>query len=117
METTVTSRYDAYQDSHELHVKEGDREMMVPATMKDGRIEFCYHLVRKWEYPFHEDTFTEEDRSRLVTQISNYCSAQGWRVEIDRRRFCPRCGEQLDGSEFDDWLGGTCDFCGKEIDR
>jgi hypothetical protein len=116
METTVASIYHPHDDLHDLCVKEGEREMRVLSEMKDGRIEFHYYHIAKWEYPFHEDPLTEEDRSRLATQIFNHYTAEGWRVEIDRRRSCPKCGEQLNGSQFPDWPGGTCEFCGKEID-
>jgi len=119
MEPTVeiTSRYHAHDDLYELRVKEGEREMTVLAGMKDCKIDFCYYNIKKWEDPFHLESFTEEDRARLAARISDYYTAKGWQVAIDRRRFCPRCHEKLAGSENNDWPGGTCDFCGKEIDR
>jgi hypothetical protein len=117
METTVTSQFDAYQNVHDLRVKEGQRVMTIMASMEDGLLKFDYYSIKKWEYPFDEDAFTEEDRARLTTRIIDHYTAQGWRVEVDRRRFCPRCYERLAGSDRQDWLGGTCDFCGKEIDR
>ncbi len=117
MEATVTSSYDAYQDIHNLRVKEGEREITVMASEREGRIKFCFHNIKRWECPFHEDPFTEEDRARLATRIADHYTAEGWHVEIDRRRFCPRCLEKLAGSEREDWPGGACDFCGREADR
>ena len=117
MNATVTSSYEGYQNIHERRVKAGEREMMVLASMENGKIEFCYYNVKKWEYPFHDDVFTEEDRARLTAEIVKFYTAQGWQMDIDRRRFCPRCFEKLNGAERDDWLGCVCDFCGKQIDR
>jgi hypothetical protein len=98
-------------------VREGGREVKVLSLMKDGTIEFCYYNLKAWEYPFSAQPFTEEDRARMAARISNHYVAKGWHVAIDRRRFCPRCHEMLTGSECDNWPGGTCDFCGKQVDR
>jgi hypothetical protein len=117
METTITVRSDNRDEIDDLIVQEGERKMKVSCTMKGATIEFDYYCIRKWEYPFHEDPFTDEDRARLASKIYDYFTPQGWHFEVDHRRSCPRCYEKLDGSEFDDWPGGTCDFCGKEIDQ
>lgn len=115
MEITVRSTYDAYQNIHDLYVREGDREITVMASMEKGLIEFCYYNIKEWRYC--SDPFTEEDRARLVARIIDHYTAQGWRVEVDRRRFCPRCFTRVDGSDRSDWPGGECNFCGKDLDR
>ena len=117
MQATVTAQFDAYQNVHDLRVKEGDRMMTVMASIENGLVEFCYYSIKQWECPFHEDAFTEEDRARLTTRIIEHYTAQGWRVDVDRRRFCPRCLSLVDGSERSDWPGGECSFCGSELDQ
>jgi hypothetical protein len=116
METTVRSNYDAYQNIHQLCVKEGQRQMKVLASMDNGKIEFCYYLVRKWDYPFDGDELMDEDRARLVDRIIQHYAAEGWELVIDRRRFCPKCHERLTGSDCSDWPGGVCGFCEREVD-
>jgi hypothetical protein len=100
-----------------LRLKEGEREMVLYCSLAYSKIEFFYHDLKKWEYPFGQEQVTEEDRARLAARITDYYAGKGWDVIIDRRRFCPHCREILARSQYDNWQGGICDFCGKEIDR
>jgi ribosomal protein S27AE len=66
--------------------------------------------------PIQSKPVTDEDRARLVAEIKDHYTRKGWDVVIDRRRFCPHCHEILAMSQYDNWAGGVCDFCGKRID-
>jgi hypothetical protein len=100
-----------------LHFKEGPRKMILYCSLAFSKIEFFYHDIKQWDYPHQLEPVTEEDRARLAARITEYYAGKGWDVVIDRRRFCPHCREILAGSQYDNWAGGICDFCGKEIDR
>ena len=117
MEASVRIKHDAYQSVDELWVKEGEREMMVLAGVEHERLEFFYYHIRAWQYPHQDDVFTDEDRARLTAHVVDHYTAKGWRIEVDRRKFCPRCGEKLAGSEHNSWSGCICGFCGREVDQ
>jgi ribosomal protein S27AE len=106
-----------HEPEEAIRLKEGDREVLLYCTSAFSKIEFFYHHIRKWEYPFDQEPLTEDDRARLVAKIEDHYARKGWDVVIDRRRFCPHCHEFLARSQYDNWAGGICDFCGKRVDR
>ena len=100
-----------------IRLREGEREMVLHCSLAFSKIEFIYHGIKKWEYPFDQEPVTEDDRARLAAKITDHYTKNGWDVVIDRRRFCPNCHEVLARSQYDNWPGGACDFCGKRVDR
>jgi hypothetical protein len=104
------------EGTQSLRIKEGEREMDFFCSIAFSKIEFFYHHRMKWEHPFHNQPVTEEDRARLVAKITDHYTHKGWDVVIDRRRFCPHCNEVPERSQYDNWPGGICGFCGKQID-
>jgi hypothetical protein len=100
-----------------VRLKESQREMILYCSLAFSKIEFRYHDIKKWEHPYADEPVTEEDRARLVQRITDFHAAKGWDVVIDRKRSFPNCNEILAQSQYDNWAGGICDFCGKRIDR
>jgi hypothetical protein len=98
-----------------LRLREGEREMTLYCSLAFSKIDFFYHHIRKWEYPFDQEPLTEDDRARLVAKIEGHYARKGWDVVIDRRRFCSHCHEFLARSQYDNWAGAFATFAGSEL--
>jgi hypothetical protein len=42
------------EGQHSIRFREGEQEMILYCSLAYSKIEFFYHNIKKWEYPFNQ---------------------------------------------------------------